>query len=94
MEYIGQASQAVTITETAVLAEADNQWFHSERYGDSWADRLVAPGRVGVVGRRGRSLFSSYPGLLRVPLIDVLWALVNADRRNLGEVVQVSIASD
>lgn len=91
-DYAGKASEAVGITEARVVAEADRQWFHAGRYDDSWHDRLVAPGRVGVIGRRGRSLFSTYPGLLRVPLIDILWAFVNADRINFGDTVEVAIA--
>ena len=92
-DYAVQATEAVTITEARVVAEADRQWFHAGRYEDSWRDRLVAPGRVGVIGRRGRSLFATYPGLLRVPLIDILWAFVNADRHNFGDAVEVAIAT-
>ena len=96
-QWVGEASTGVTITETAVLAEAarvaEATAEAAGQVADDWSTRLIAPGRVGVIGRRGRSLFASYPGLLRGPLIDVLWAFINADRTNFGNVVQEHLAS-
>ncbi|RLB66273.1 MAG: hypothetical protein DRH08_06585 [Deltaproteobacteria bacterium] len=90
-EWIGVQSEYITTTTDRVIVEADRQWELSLRYDDDWSSRLVAPGRVGVIGRRGRSLFSTYPGLLRVAFIDNMWAMVNEDRLTFGDVLEAAL---